>query len=513
MKTAGRWAGYVLFFLFCTALFVYLTAPTDQARRFAELKLAEVLGADRVEIGALSLSGVGGVIIEDVIVELPPLMLPTMNPDVKEPGPVRLLQLARLEVDAGIGAIFGGPLDVAFEAEIQAGRIKSGRYQHEPGGPHVIQIEGIEGVALGSEQLFLGLVGMDIVGDLNGRVELSLATKPGPTGQPVVDFESTVGQIELLIRDAVVRQPSFDSPAGRLILGDARLGDVELTVLIDRASNLEAFKQTARRGGGDSTIIHIASGAFDGEDLAVQLAKNSAITLLAGRPLKDAAVNIHMSVEVKDAYIDQEVEDPDDPSKVSRPNTTLRFMLQQPQLRQVTENGIFGLGITGLLGSPRIRPERSVIREGISARRPNLDRPEPPSGGVAPDEDEDAEEDGAAAPVREQPAQAAERRPPARAVGGRAPTAIGRATPGVARPQLPTGGYEPQGRYKPQPAVNFQPPPIPIEPDPEPEPEYDPEYDPAVDPDLDHEGGYEGDEGELPEGELPPEDELLPEYE
>ncbi|PKN55921.1 MAG: type II secretion system protein GspN [Deltaproteobacteria bacterium HGW-Deltaproteobacteria-14] len=504
MKTALRWFGYVLFFLLCTAVFVYLTFPTDQARRFAEVKLTELSGADSVTIADLSLAGIGGAHLDDISIELPTLKIPTAVPGVEEEGPLRLIMVKTLDVDASLGGfLFGGDVDVTFDAEAQGGTIKRGHYQRDKEGTNVIEIGAIEDVALGSEQLFQALVGKNITGLVSGSLNVTLHTIAGANGKPAIDLDNVVGQIDLEIKDAKLRAPIFDSPMGRIQLGDADLGTIILKVVVDRASNIEAFKKTARRAGSDNTILHIADASVDGDDIAIQVAKNSAITLTAGRPLKDAAVNIHLSIMVKDAFFDREVPDPKDPKKKTQPNKNLRFVMQQPPIKNVLENGVFGVGITGILGKPRIRVERSVIREGIASRRPNLDRP-------VVDPEDDAE-DADVEPEPPTPAPA-----PARVIDRPAPMRDAKTRFGASRPQPGRAALRPGIQARPTtlppgtpPLHQLQPPPIPVEPDPvtdEPEGEVDPNGEP-----LEGEVDPNGEPLEHPEGELVPEDETIPE--
>jgi len=478
MKTALRWTGYVLFFLVMTAVFVYLTFPTDRARRLAEAKLTELTGAEQVTIGDLSLAGLGGVTLENVTFEFAALSMPTPVPSIFVEGPPRLLQIDRLEVDASLSGIaFGGDIDVAFEAEMQGGTLKKGRFTREKDGPNVIKIGELDNVAFGSEQLFQALVGKDLVGLVSGSVDLTIPTKPGPNGGQTIDFDNVTGQLDLVIRDAKLKAPMFDTVLGRLALSDADLGEIALTVLIDRAANLEAFKKTVRRAGNDSTIIHIANATVDGEDIALQVAKNSAITLTPGRSLKDAAVNIHLSILIKDAFYDRVVKDPNDPKLTTQPNKNLRYVLQQQPLKGVIENGVFGVGITGVLGSPRVRVERSQIREGLAARKPKIDGSDVGSAPSDADADADADpEDGAAPePVTPRPtvSRPIERPAPVRDAKTRF---LERKNPVSARPvvpqNLPNGGLPPGA----PPIHALQPPPIPMEPDPVPS-----EPDPAAD--------------------------------
>ncbi|TNF24384.1 MAG: type II secretion system protein GspN [Deltaproteobacteria bacterium] len=508
MKTALRWTGYVLFFLIATAIFVYLTFPTDQARRFAEVRLTEATGADSVTIKDLSLAGLGGVGLEDVTIELPTLTMQTAVPGVDEEGPLRMVLIRSLDVDASLGGfLFGGDIDVNFEAEAQGGTIKRGHFQRDKEGTNKIEIGAIDKVALGSEMLFQALVGKNITGLVSGNVDVTLPTTQ-VNGKPTVDLDTAAGVIELEITDAKLRAPIFDSPMGRIQLGDADLGTIVLKVVVDRASNIDAFKKTARRAGSDSTILHIADASVDGEDIAIQVAKNSAITLTPGRPLKDAAVNIHLSVMVKDAFFDREVPDPKDPKKKSQPNKNLRLVMQQPPIKNVIENGVFGVGITGILGKPRVRVERSVIREGIATRRPKLDRPEPGATPEATPVTPTPTEPEAVAPA---PSRVIDRPAPMRDTktrfGNNRPTKVNRPAIRGGTAGRPSTVLPPNA-----PAIrDLQPPPIPIEPDPvtdEGEDDHGGEVEPADDGGEGVEGGDpqgEGDGEAVPEDELPPE--------
>ncbi|MCA9513706.1 MAG: type II secretion system protein GspN [Myxococcales bacterium] len=435
MKTALRRVGYVLFFVVATLFFIWATFPTDRVKRFAEQTLSERLNAD-VSIADLSLAGIGGVSAEGVTLTWAPIKMPTIVPGTEEDGPLRMMLIDELDASAGISALLGGRLDLTADMKLQGGSIEGLAYQTEKGEDgvvrHVIKIGEMKDVAFGSEQLFQTLIGKDLIGTLSGSIDLVVPTAPGPNGRPAVQFDGMVGTVDLVIRDAVLQTWFYDTPAGRMKFTNMDLGEIVLSLKVDKAVNIEAFEKSARRRGAtEETIIHFAEGSVKGEDIEVEVAKNSAITIQPGQSLKEAAVNIHLAVRIKDAYFDKVVEDPKNPGKTTQPNKNLRMVMNQRPIQPVLENGVFGLGITGRLGSPRVRPERSVIRTGLtggSARRPNLD-----VGG-----DEADEEDSA--PVVTTPR----------------PNPTGRLRAGSVRPTLHPNA--------PRPELGGTPPPIPTPP-------------------------------------------------
>jgi len=437
MKTAARRGGYIGFFLVCTLLFVYWTFPTERARSFAEIQLAHQLGAESVEIGKLSLAGLGGVTLRDMTVRLRPLTVPTEDPAHTTLGPDRIIMVSRLAVSAGLGALTGGSVDVGFEADLQGGTVRHGRYAQEVDGEgqvqHVVRLGEIRDVALGSEQMFQALFGKDIVGQLSGSLDLSVPMHVDAAGRRGVRFDGVRGRVNLMIRDAELKGPLFPTPMGTLRFSDADLGDITLEVVVDRGTELEAFEATARRRGGEDTIAHIAEGRVEGDDLAVELARNSAITIRPGVPLAQSQVNIQMAVQVKDAYIDKRIPDPRDPERTSQPNTVIRMAMGEPPLRQAMENGVFGVSITGTLGNPQVSIGRPVVRSAAMApaRRPNI------AGFGDDDDDDDDDAPAAGRPSPQATPPPAQIRPnPVRAPRQPDdPRAVGR--PGADRPTMP----------------------------------------------------------------------------
>lgn len=505
MKTTARRVGYVLFFVVATLFFVWATFPTDRVKRFAEQTLSERLNAD-VTIGDLSLSGITGVDATDVTLTWAPIKMPTIVPGTEEDGPLRMVLIEELEASTGLGALLAGRLDVEADMKLQGGSVEGLAYQSEKGEDgavkHIIKVGEIKDVAFGSEQLFQAMLGKDIVGTLNGSLDLVIPMAPGPNGRPAVQFDGMAGRVDLVIRDAVLKTWFYDTPAGRMKFTDMDLGEIVLSLRVDKASNIEAFEKSARRrGAGDETIIHFADASVKGEDIEIEVAKNSAITIQPGQSLKEAAVNIHLAVRIKDAYFDKAVADPNNPGKTTQPNKNLRMVMNQRPLQPVIENGVFGLGITGRLGSPRVRPERSVIRTGLTggpARRPNLDV----GGG---DEAEEAEDSGPGAGAAPGPS------PAGRLRGGAARPAL---HPGARRPNLgtpppmPTPMPTPPPTYvQPRPIIAPVNPPVTAVPQPA-APGEDIEEDPAIEHPLPE--GEPGEPGEPAPGEEGGE-ELIPE--
>jgi len=90
------------------------------------------------------------------------------------------------------------------------------------------------------------------------------------------------------------------------------------------------------------------------------------------------------------------VKDPKDPTKMTKPNVGVRTMLTMGPLKNHVQDGQFGIGITGMLKSPRVQPERPRTRVGGAGvtgggRKLNVDQPG--------DEDE-GEAEGDEAPAR-----------------------------------------------------------------------------------------------------------------
>ncbi|MCC6620256.1 MAG: type II secretion system protein GspN [Deltaproteobacteria bacterium] len=493
LKKIGIGLGYVVFFVLCTAVFVRVLFPTDQAKEFAAQRLAEMTGAESVTIGDLGLSGFipSGVEIEKLEMRLPGVKVKTPERGGTALTEPRVVKVDALEVEtASLSGLLGGAPDVTFEARIGAGSIRGARYVREKDGPHVIKIEAIDKVPLGPERLFLSLVGFDIRGDLSGKIDLTIPVGERD-GRMQTFFDQMGGRVEIQLRGAEVKSPIVDSAQGRMALTDIDLGEVRLALQAEggmAAANQPQTGDPKTRApkGREATVIAIEEASVDGPDLGVAVAPRSAVSFVQGGGPKEASLNVHLALVIHDALIDKEAEDPKNPDKMTKPNVALRYLMQANPIKGHTVDGQFGVAITGTIGDAKVRTERPRTRvggTGGTTRKLNIDHPE----GEGEDGGEDKPGDNGGAT-----------RPPPPETTSKRPTTIARPRP--TQPSLPSTPGSPGGR--PRPVIPTDPVPG-DEPTAEPEPipvaPPTPEPPPAVDPPMEPEAPVpEGEGGEVP---------------
>ncbi len=478
-----RWVGYGLFFLLALVLCVRFTFPTDQVREFAKAQIAQRLGAERVEIADLGISGIfpSGGSVEGLEIELPPVKVKTAERGVDVLGPPRSFMAEELSVSGSLMGLASANYDLEFEGKVQGGDITGGRFVWEKGGPLAAEIGEIKGLEIGSEGLFQTFTGFDVIATLNGKLKADIPAVD-KDGKSVLQMDQLSGMIELELTDTKILQPIFDTVMSRepvrMSFTDTKLGTVTLKVKADGpAAPAATGVAAAAKGGkqrGDNTVLMIEELSAIGGDIEMALAPKATITMLPGQSLKDAVINIHLAVRINDAWFDTEVKDPKDPTKMTKPNVGLRTMMTLGPLKAHVQDGQFGVGITGTIGKPKVAPERPRTRVGGggaalgSGRKMNVD---PPAGEGEDEGEEEAPKPRAnapepkAKPISTPTPSGALERPPGKQPVTRPPV-MGKGAPngqlggqlGRPRPKLVTDpGDAPEPIEEPAAAVEPQP--------------------------------------------------------
>ncbi len=524
LTAVAKGVGYTVFFVVCTALFVRMTFPTEEARQFAEVQASSALKM-KVGIGQLDLLGLGGLELQDVSLRLQPIeeKHPDGTPDLektKKQKP-RIVQAERLAADLSIlPLLFDGRREVAFEGEVQGGEIRDARFVQAEGEAPRLTIGKMAGIRLGPAQLLRGAIGYDLRGTLNGTLDLVLGKKP----------EDLRGAIDIALTHATIVAPTVPTKEfGPIQLSDIKLGELQLKLKADKLSAFQTGSKRPRGRQTDQVVIYFEDVGASGEDVEVQFDETSVIKVVEGAPWSAAQVDIHFAVHLKDSWFDKEVTAED--GSTSNPNKILKMaMKQNPRLRAATVDGVIGIyckGTLGGLGKPdACGIERPRIRGGFKKRQPKFgagapaDAPdkaepehtdEPSEADAQPSVDEEPEPEAATRPARAARARAAV--PPVRAQSERAarPAPMDRRPAGDAARPVPMRTrqgmrpLDPTPIPAPTPGDTAYEPPLPAEPPPLEEPE-DPEHlpdeqlgEPPPAEELPEEGGEAIDEGHADE--------------
>jgi type II secretion system protein N len=376
-----KWFGFFAFFIFALLLSIRITFPTHQVREYLRGQMAERLGASSVLIEDVSLVGIvpGGVEVEGLELTLPPVKTKTTKRNEFVDSAPRTLSVEDFTIDGSAIGALGGNFDFDLSGRIQGGEVNGGRFQAEKNGPIRLTIEELKQISLGSEGLFLTLTGLDIVGELSGKVSVELPSVERD-GKFMQAWDQLTSDIELRIENAKILQPVIDTAMDRMGFTDVALGTVTLKLSSDGGLQGGEGKASKR------LVIGITELSVKGGDVEVVAAQKSAISIMPGQTIRDATINLQLAVRINENFFDKEAKDPKDPTKMTKPNVGLRTMQTMGPLKNHTVDGQFGVSITGPLSKPRIalgRP-RARLDEGPSGRKMNVDQP----GGDAPPEEE-----------------------------------------------------------------------------------------------------------------------------
>ena len=496
VQSVAQYTGYVLFFLMILAIAVPATFPTRQLRGY--LSREATARGYPLEIEALSLRGLGGLVAEGVQLTLPGKEgVPGENGQVTPGTPSAELRLDKLTARVALlPLIFGKTVDVSFDVEAGGGVIEDGRFIKKG---EVMDLEigriaelslaqlGVGRRALASQQQLSG----ELDGELGGTVKIHYG---GTT-------DDLVGSVDLALADAVLRQPELALQGG-LKLTDLAMGDVTLKVKMNLKANIAAL--VAQRGSEKATVIHIERMEALGDQLELVTEETSHILIPPGKAgWKAATIQLHFAFalpEKKGAGKDtakpagkdaagkdvaaKDLGGKDGAAKDSAASDRLRWSqiltFAGKTLKPFERNGFIGIGCTGPLTRPLCRPElpqvtvgtRGKAEGGALPRAPEAPRAEgeaPPPAGDSPGSQPSPD-----APVDFRPAvrpePAAEPPPPEAPAAEAVPAEPPRETPpgeprveprgeGEGRPPAEGGERPPPERPAPPPQQGEAPPP------------------------------------------------------
>jgi type II secretion system protein N len=466
--------GYVLFFLVALVICIRLTFPTNQVKEYLRGQMAERLGATSVQLEDVSLVGLipGGVSLENLELTLPPVKVKTTNRNEFIDSAPRTLSVEELTVDGSAFGAMSGNFDFELSGKLQGGEINGGRIQAEKNGPIKVEIEDLSKIALGSEGLFLTLTGLDVIGDLSGKLSLTLPSAERD-GRQVLAWDQLSTEVALKIEGAKILQPVIDSAMDRMGFTDVELGTVNIKLGTEGGGSAEP------KPAGKRLVIAISELSMKGGDIEVMAAPKAAISIMPGQTLKEATINLQLVVKVNDSFYEKEMKDRKDPTKMMKPNLGLRTMQTMGPLKAHTVEGQFGVSFTGPISKPKVslgRPRTRIDDSGSgSGRKMNVDQPDadsPPPG--------EGEEEGPAKRVKPARSGRTEGRS---APIVRSPSGDGAPVPAspTRRPNLlggppepPEEGGMPGGNPLPPPGGSPPPPPV--------DPAMDPMLNPGADP-------------------------------
>jgi hypothetical protein len=265
LKTILKGTGYTVFFLVAVGFFAIVSLPTEKARLFLQHKASDAIAKKwpgaKVTIEALDINGLSGITLKNVEILIPvPLVktpddhgralpgapsnthTPTDDKDAKANRTKRVSVPGLIMADEvtvkfnSWDAMLGKPITLVIDSKIEGGIIEGLELPLGKKGFH-LKTDKIKDVELGRTRITKKMFGVDIAGQLSGRLAIDW------TGNP----KTTNFKIDLTITDATVSHFPIHMGKGkqRAKIGDAF--DMDLGTLQIR---IEPSEETSRSKRG-----------------------------------------------------------------------------------------------------------------------------------------------------------------------------------------------------------------------------------------------------------------------
>lgn len=269
----AKWVAYPLFYLFCLALFGYLTFPFDRLKdrilaEFGASQKGRPSAVQRLEIGELAAYWFTGVRLRDVRLVMP--ADEPSSPGLPKPGDAKpkepVVAIDEAHARVRILPLLLGKVRVDFGATAFGGEIEG----VVPVGAGEVRVD-LENVDLGKVEPLVQMLGVPLKGTANGALQL----EPDDEGR----FSKASGSFELTITGVSVGDGKT-KVAGLLALPEAKLGDL-------------TFTAEAKEG-----VLKVTKLSASGKDL--ELVGDGKIALR--EPWSDSILDLYVRFKFSDAY-------------------------------------------------------------------------------------------------------------------------------------------------------------------------------------------------------------------
>jgi type II secretion system protein N len=331
-----RFLLYALWGFFALFLCAYLTFPTEKMSEVIQSQLEAGLGYEyEINIGDVSLSGLSGVVLEDVHLR-PITMLSSNDEEESENNQIPRIalptQIERLRIKAGLFSLLSGTVNLRFEILLAGGQI-DGSFTSSPedNGNNMLVLN-IRELHLPQLGILLNTLQSSLSGTATGYVELTL----DPTGLPLTG--SVVATLTDLVR-AEGPQPVPNVPVGPYLkLTD--MGNLWLTALVDEsAANITLSNRTP-----ENPDIVLLLRSTPQRETDIEFHMDGRLTLR--NPFGESLARLVMQVGFKDQWYEENDWD----------NIVESGII--PVLRQSCENRQCAMTFTGPLTHAALQPWR-----------------------------------------------------------------------------------------------------------------------------------------------------------
>jgi type II secretion system protein N len=399
LRKVAKWILYPLFYLFCLALFGYLTFPFDRLkdRIIAEFDRAQTKrgqsSGQKLEIDELSSYWFTGVEATGVRLILPPdeasarpagLEAAMGKGAAAEPPKEMILAIDEAHARVRILPLLLGRVKIDFTAKAFGGEISGTVPVGVSSGPVELEVENVE---IGQIQPFVSMVGLPMKGTAKGKLELSASEGK---------FNKANGALDFTIASVAVGDGKTKLK-GQIALPEARLGDVSI---VAEATN-GVLKLTTLTGTGPD----------------IELVGDGKVSVR--EPWNDSPADLYIRFKFSDAYRDK---NDDTRSLLGTPGSSMPALIEvvEPKVKRAKRaDGFYGFHVHGPLKKPKFDPS-TTDAGGAKPAKKGADSPfttpkkptvTPPREPAAPKE----ESEPAApepAPANPEPEKAPEQPPP-----------------------------------------------------------------------------------------------------
>jgi type II secretion system protein N len=311
------WSGYPIFYLFCLAVFAYLTFPYEQLkeRLIAELESGQKGPAPRVEMDSLGPYWLGGISAKGLRIIMPS----TPAAGETAPRPPSKLTFDKVHARLSLLSLLIGRISVSFGATAFGGRI-DGDTQTGSDGRKVEAT--LEGVDIGQFEPLTDLLGgAPVSGTLSGKIDWLV-----PEGK----LSKATGTVALSVADLSIGDGKAKL-AGKLALPRLNVGQLELA------------------GEAKGGVLKLEKLGAQGQDLDLQ--GDGRIVLRDS--ITDSMADVYLRFRFADGYRNR-----NDVTKslFGAPGSTMPglFELADPRVKASKRpDGYFGWHMAGELRDPR----------------------------------------------------------------------------------------------------------------------------------------------------------------
>jgi type II secretion system protein N len=391
LRRIAKWILYPLFYLFCLAIFGYLTFPFDRLKdriiaefERSQTKRGQTAAAQRLEIDEVTsywftgveATGVRLIVPPDEASSRPAGLEASLGKGAAEQPKEMIIAIDEAHARVRILPLLIGRVKIDFTAKAFGGEISGTVPVGAASGPVELELENVD---LGQIHPIVSLVGLPMKGTAQGKLELTASEGK---------FNKANGSLDFTIAGVSVGDGKTKLK-GQIALPEARLGDVSIAA---EATN-GVLKLTKLTGTGPD----------------IELVGDGKVSVR--EPWNDSAADLYIRFKFSDAYRDK---NDDTRSLLGTPGSSMPALIEvvEPKVKKAKRaDGFYGFHAHGPLKKLKFDPSATDAGGAKPAKKgsdspfsaPKKPAASPPREPAAPKDDGEPAAP-APAPPRDQPA-------------------------------------------------------------------------------------------------------------